>query len=176
MTLVPRRCPGEIAAELVARVPSRNPIIMAPPSPINTDAGGKLNIRNPNKLPATVNAIVAIKRSPFAMPITALVRAAKKQIPPARPSIPSTKLMALVIAITAKKKRGIPYQPNSTGPIKGKVAVFILWPPTTKIAAPKNWPVSFTPHPKCHLSSKVPSSKIQVVPRNSLAFGFSWLI
>ena len=73
----------------------------APESPANILAGWKLWTKNPKVLPSMIKA--SVNSSPVVLPwkkqITIIVRKKIEEIPPARPSNPSIKLIIFIQAI-----------------------------------------------------------------------------
>jgi len=66
------------------------------------DAGGRLKIRNPPNAPATARLGAVTAGTPRTMPIVAIAAATVIPIAAARPSSPSTRLNALVVATNQK--------------------------------------------------------------------------
>ena len=76
---------------------SAKPIIRLPESPMKMRAGGRLNTRKPTIAPNSEKARMAVGNCPWMRAISPIEKAAKAPIPPARPSIPSIRLSALLM-------------------------------------------------------------------------------
>ena len=83
-------------------------------------------------------------------------------MPPARPSSPSARLIALVTPTKIKMVKGVANQSAKTTPSGNRIPqFFILIPPkTTTITAARIWAANFTKEPNSMISSRKPAPTI----------------
>ena len=145
---------------------SINPRNMLPQSPMKTLAGGKLYSRNPEQAPTKEIVIMTANTCPLIMARQHRITEAINVIPPARPSIPSTRLSAFVTASTQKTV-------IITLALSGRLVtcqnriwiVLIRMPNSISIDAamicPENFQFVFRPS----MSSRTPSNTMNSPPR-----------
>jgi hypothetical protein len=103
---------------------------MLPESPMKMLAGLKLKSKKPITAPPRAADNNMTMASPLIAPTTKFVTHAKNATPPARPSSPSIRLIALMIATIHRTVIATPNTPMSRSPKKGSLIASIRKPQT----------------------------------------------
>ncbi len=118
------------ASELIIYPKNKDPV-----SPIKIFAGLKLYFRNPSVLPSIIKPSKATVGFPIEIASPENVSKTMEDTPAAKPSKPSIRLIALVIATIHRIVSGMAKYPNSTILPAGSVMNSIFIPPRTVINA-----------------------------------------
>ena len=140
---------------LIASTPARKPSTWLPLSPMKTRAGCVLKRRKPSKAPASAAVVEATGPLPVEMPIQPMASTDNSVVPPARPSSPSERLMALV---TPTRNTKLNASDSAAGRSMRSVSVVdsIDTPPTVTASAHAS---ICAPSFQCHASSCRSSSR-----------------
>ena len=106
----------------------RKPKNRLPVSPKKMLAGFQLKRRNPRVAPTIEQSSSETTTMPSTTLMTKSVMPASTATPPAKPSSPSIRLMALVTRTIQKMVTGKAQAPSSTGPAKGMPMTSICTP------------------------------------------------
>ena len=136
-------CPLSRKSEMIPTQASTTPIVRLPESPRKIRAGEWLCGRNPRQAPASDTVSSATTTLPVSALMTAKAIAMQTVTPETRPSMPSSRLMALVTPTIQISVTGRPNQPRWMRPPRGFWNVSIRYPPIQRPMAIVDWAKNF---------------------------------